>query len=267
VAAVDDRKPNRADQAGLIEWVFLDVGNVLYNDDPQNFEGYRFVFESIRRRLPDYSFADLLAEREEWAKTGADFILSKIVRRLFPETDPKSIFGPLRERIIETYERNNILNDGAHTVLQQLRSRWRLGIIANQPPQCRDSLIRRGLFDFFEIVAISDELDLHKPDVRLYEWALKQAGCDPARTVMVGDRRDNDIAPAKSVAMRAVLLTWPDCRSRGWNPDDPLAQAYLDSCDRIPLFSAVPVGPDPDATAITLHGLPAAIGKLSDEGK
>ncbi len=264
---MDDRKPDRTDQAGLIEWVFLDVGNVLYNDDPQNFEGYRFVFEAIRRRLPDYSFADLLAEREEWAKTGADFILSKIVRRLLPETDPKSIFGPLREQLVAHYDQNNILNDGAREVLERLRSRWRLGIIANQPPECRQSLARRGLLDVFDVVAISDELELHKPDVRLYEWALKQSDCDPARTVMVGDRRDNDISPAKSAAMRAVLVQWPNCRSRGWNPDDPLAQAFLDSCDRIPLFSAVPVGPEPDATSLTLHGLPAAIGKLSDKGK
>jgi 5'-nucleotidase len=246
----------------MIEWVFLDVGNVLYNDDPQNFEGYRFVFEAIRRRLPDYSFADMLAEREEWAKTGADFILRKIVRRLLPETDPKSIFAPLRERFAASYDQNNILNDGARDVLEQLRARWRLGIIANQPSECRHSLVRRGLFDFFDVVAISDELELHKPDVRLYEWALKQIDCDPSRTVMVGDRRDNDISPAKSVAMRAVLVQWPSCRSRGWNPDDPLAQAFLDSCDRIPLFSAVPVGPEPDATSLTLHGLPAAIGSL-----
>ena len=114
---MDDRKPDRTNQAGLIEWVFLDVGNVLYNDDPQNFEGYRFVFEAIRSRLPDYSFADMLAEREEWAKTGADFILRKIVRRLLPETDPKSIFGPLRERFVASYDQNNILNDGAREVL------------------------------------------------------------------------------------------------------------------------------------------------------
>jgi 5'-nucleotidase len=249
----------------VIDWVFLDVGNVLYNDDPQNFEGYRFVFEAIRRRIPGYSFADLLAEREEWAKTGADFILTKIVRRLLPDVDPKSIFGPLREQLVGSYERNNILNDGAREVLERLRARWRLGIIANQPPECRQSLERRGLLEFFDIVGISDELELHKPDVRLYEWALKESGCDPSRTVMVGDRRDNDISPAKSASMRAVLVKWPSCRSRGWNPDDPLAQAYLDSCDRIPLFSAVPVGPEPDATVPSLYGLPTAIANLVPE--
>ncbi len=111
----------------MIDWVFLDVGNVLFNDDPQNYQAYRFVYEAIRGRHPDYSFDAMLAEREAWAKTGADFILSKIVRPLLPPAEGKAIFTPLREHLIETYDRNNLLNDGAVEVLKELRSRWRLG--------------------------------------------------------------------------------------------------------------------------------------------
>ena len=248
----------------MIDWVFLDVGNVLFNDDPQNFEAYRFVYEAIRARQPDYSFAAMLAEREASAKTGADFILSKIVRPLFNKDEAQAIFGPLRDFLVDSYDQNNLLNDNAADVLEKLRSRWRLGIIANQPPQCRTSLERLGLLAYFDVVAISDELDLHKPDPRLYQWAIAKAGCDPSRAVMVGDRRDNDIAPAKAASMRAILVQWADCRSKGWNPDDPAAQAFLDSCDRVPLFSAVPVGPEPDRSVVGLAGLPAAVASLAD---
>jgi FMN phosphatase YigB (HAD superfamily) len=79
---------------------------------------------------------------------------------------------------------------------------------------------------------------------------------------MIGDRRDNDVAPAKSASMRAILIQWANCRSRGWNPDDPMAQAFLDSCDRVALFSAVPVGPEPDATIPTLHAIADAVRSL-----
>jgi HAD superfamily hydrolase (TIGR01509 family) len=246
----------------MIDWVFLDVGNVLFIDDPQNFQGYRFVHELLSKHHADYTFDAMLAEREEWARTGADFILRKIVRRLLPELDPKTVFAPLRSYLVESYDEFNLLNEGTIEVLKELRSRWRLGIIANQPPECRKSLERRGMLDFFDVVAISDELELHKPDPRLYEWAIAKAACDPRRTVMVGDRRDNDIAPAKSVSMQAILLHWADCRSRGWNPTDPMARAFIDSCDRVPLFSAVPVGPEPDASVPTLRGLSAAISGL-----
>jgi FMN phosphatase YigB (HAD superfamily) len=247
----------------MIDWVFLDVGNVLFIDDPQNFQGYRFVHELISKHHADYTFDAMLAEREKWALTGADFILRKIVRRLLPELDVKAVFAPLRSYLVESYDEFNLLHEGTIDVLQALRSRWRLGIIANQPPECRKSLARRGLLDFFDVVAISDELDLHKPDRRLYEWAISQAGCDPARAVMVGDRRDNDIAPAKDVSMRAILLNWADCRSRGWKPADPLARAFIESCDRVPLFSAVPVGPEPDFSVVALSELPAAVASLA----
>lgn len=248
----------------MIDWVFLDVGNVLFNDDPQNFEGYRFVFDAIHSRDPDYSFAAMLAEREAWALTGADFILSKIVRQRLPQSEPREIFGPLRDVLIETYDRNNLVNDGAVELLKELGARWRLGIIANQPPECRKSLERRGLLEYFDVVAISDEVELHKPDPRLYQWALSQSGCDPSRAVMIGDRRDNDITPAKNASMRAILVQWPSCRRKGWAPDDPLAEAFLESCDRVSLFSAVAVGPEPDATVASLRELPAALSCIAE---
>lgn len=248
----------------MIEWVFIDVGNVLFNDDPQNFHSYRTVYPAIAARHAQYTFAEMLAQREALAQQGANFILAEIVRRMLPEERPKTIFESLRAFLVENYDRHHLLNRGVVEVLQELRSRWRLGIIANQPAECRASLQRRGLLELFDVVAISDELDLHKPDVRLYQWTIEKAGCDPARSVMIGDRRDNDIAPANAALMRTILLQWADCRSKGWDPDDPMAQAFLDSCDRVPLFSAAAGGPNPDRIVVSLAELPAAVAALSE---
>jgi HAD superfamily hydrolase (TIGR01549 family) len=247
----------------MIDWVFLDVGNVLFNDDPQNFEAYRLLHEAIEARHPDYSFDALLAEREELARGGANWILNKIARRLLTEDESKAAFLTTREFLLNNYDRHHLWDERFWGMLEQLRARWQLGIIANQPIECRNSLARRGLLDFFEVVAISDELQLHKPDVAIYKWALDEAGCDPSRTVMIGDRRDNDIDPAHRASMRTILLQWPSCRSQGWNPQDPRAAAFLDSCDRVPLFSAVPVGAEPDLTITSLEQAPAAVAKLA----
>jgi 5'-nucleotidase len=247
----------------MIDWVFLDVGDVLFNDDPQNFLGYRFVYEVIRARHPDYTFGDMLAEREAAALEGHDFILSRIARRLLPADDVKPLLQSLRQELIGSYDENNMLNEGARKAIEVLRPQWRLGIIANQPIECRQSLARRGLLDSFDVVAISDEVEFHKPDVRLYEWAIAQAGCEPVRAVMIGDRRDNDIAPASQAGMRTIQVRWPDCRSKGWQPIDPMAQQFLDSCCRVPIFSAVPVGPEPDAVITSLAEAPAAVARLA----
>jgi 5'-nucleotidase len=251
----------------MIDWVFLDVGNVLFNDDPQNFEAYRLLYDTLRIRHPSYSFDSLMAEREERARGGENFILHTIAQRMLPQDEAKFALRNLRELLLKTYDRHNLWNERHLPVLEELRARWRLGIIANQPVECRNSLDRRGLREHFEIVAISDELHLHKPDVALYEWALTQSGCDPTRTVMIGDRRDNDIDPASRASMRTILLRWPDCRSKGWNPDDPLAAAFLDSCDRVPLFSAVPVGAEPELTIASLEEAPAAVSRLANSDR
>jgi putative hydrolase of the HAD superfamily len=64
-------------------------------------------------------------------------------------------------------------------------------------------------------MGVSDDLGLHKPDPALFARTLEIAGVVPARTVMVGDRLDYDMIPAKATGMRTVWVL------RGEAPDDP----------------------------------------------
>ena len=45
-----------------------------------------------------------------------------------------------------------------------------------------------------------------KPDVRLFVRVCEDLGVDPADCIMVGDRIDNDVVPAKLLGMRTVLI-------------------------------------------------------------
>lgn len=243
----------------MIDWIFFDVGNVLFNDDPQNYFAFRHVHRRIEQDRPEYTFSEMLADRESHALRGDHWILRKIAERFFSEDRRKRYFAEMKARLIAEYDRNHIPSEGLHELLDSLRSRFRLGIVANQPPECRNSLRRRGLLDHFDVVAISEEIQLFKPDVRLYEWAVEQAGCEPSRAIMVGDRRDNDVAPAGALAMRTILVEWLDNRLKGWNPDDPHAQAFLESCNRVPLFPGVNSNARPDRTVCSLREIEPAV--------
>ena len=48
---------------------------------------------------------------------------------------------------------------------------------------------------------------MEKPDRALFLRALSLSGCDAADAVMVGDRPDNDIMPAKALGMKTVRIT------------------------------------------------------------
>ena len=43
----------------------------------------------------------------------------------------------------------------------------------------------------------SAEIGLEKPDPKIFRLALSRAGCAPEEAVMIGDRIDNDIRPAR----------------------------------------------------------------------
>lgn len=96
----------------------------------------------------------------------------------------------------------------APAVLAALAGRYRLGIIANQTDGLRERLAAFGILDFFAPCAVISSWDwqVMKPDPRLFAIACAQAGVTPQEAVMIGDRLDNDIAPAKAAGMRTVWL-------------------------------------------------------------
>lgn len=56
-----------------------------------------------------------------------------------------------------------------------------------------------GILKYIDLVVASAEEGVAKPDLRIFEIALKRSGCPAEYAVMAGDRIDNDIVPAKKM--------------------------------------------------------------------
>ena len=95
----------------------------------------------------------------------------------------------------------------APSVLKTLSEQYRLGIIANQPVGTKARLDEYGVGQYFSLVLSSAEEGVEKPDREIFLRALSLSGCEAADAVMVGDRPDNDILPAKSLGMKTVRIT------------------------------------------------------------
>jgi putative hydrolase of the HAD superfamily len=92
-------------------------------------------------------------------------------------------------------------------LLRRLRERGlSLGIVANQPEAVRERLMRAGIGDLFAYQGLSGFTGFSKPDPRAFQAAAEALGVTPADCIMVGDRIDNDIVPAKALGMAAILL-------------------------------------------------------------
>jgi putative hydrolase of the HAD superfamily len=92
-------------------------------------------------------------------------------------------------------------------LLRRLASRGlKLGIVANQPAGMAERLQREGIADLFEHVGITGLTGLRKPDPRAFTAACDALAVTPAEAIMVGDRIDIDVAPAKALGMATILL-------------------------------------------------------------
>jgi HAD superfamily hydrolase (TIGR01549 family) len=92
-------------------------------------------------------------------------------------------------------------------LLRRLRGRGlKLGIVANQPPSARERLARAGVGDLFDYQGLSAVTGWRKPDPRAFLAATDALGVPPVACIMVGDRIDNDIVPAKALGMAAILF-------------------------------------------------------------
>ena len=94
----------------------------------------------------------------------------------------------------------------APEVLSRLCRRYSLGVIANQAAGLEQRLSAFGIRQYFSLVVSSWESGVMKPDPGIFRLALEKAGCAPREAVMIGDRLDNDILPAKALGMKTLWI-------------------------------------------------------------
>ncbi len=86
--------------------------------------------------------------------------------------------------------------------LDVLTPHFKLGLLSNgntYPERC-------GLKDRFAFVVFSQDVQIEKPDRKIFEITAQRAGCELAQLLHVGDSLENDVAGAQNVGAHAVWL-------------------------------------------------------------
>jgi HAD superfamily hydrolase (TIGR01549 family) len=135
--------------------------------------------------------------------------------------------------VLATYGafRSEDLYADALPALAALRARgYLLALVANQPAERTAEL--RALGVDADVIAMSDEMGVHKPDPAFFAAALSLMGNpDPQDVAYVGDRPDNDVRPSAAAGMRAVWI-----RRGPWGliwEDAPEAVLVVSSLDEL----------------------------------
>jgi HAD superfamily hydrolase (TIGR01509 family) len=244
----------------MIRWVFLDVGNILLDEDPLTFHVFSRHVEAIREARPEKTFELVLAEREARAEAGSAWPLHEVAAAYLGEDRCAEVWEAVDREVRARFAKLSPLIPGALSLVQELKARYRLGLIANQGPECRERLLDLGLWHHFEVTALGELEGVFKPDQALFRRALERAECRANECLMVGDRLDNDLAPAAALGMDTAWVTWPRRAEKGWNPRATFACAYLASLERIALRTAQRQGgPKPGLEVETISALLPAL--------
>ena len=165
----------------------------------------------------------LVDESDVWerrCKEQAEFEESKKLclteKDIYNEIQKASILqAPQFITVIDKYKFENVapyrselekLYDEAPAVISALSKKYELGIIANQPSGLKKSLEEFGILKYFKYIISSGDVQIAKPDIRIFKYALNVAKCEPDEACMIGDRLDNDIYPAKCLGMKTVWI-------------------------------------------------------------
>jgi len=159
-------------------------------------------------------------------QTGDDFV--PYVQRTFPDLKPEEIYTPWfkadvgeltslevweaigfqgdLEEIEKEYLDTIELNDGFLKFIIAIRNQYRLAIISND--SSRWSKYLREKFDinkFFDVISISGDLKIQKPDERIFQLTIEHLGCNAEDCLYVDDREEN-LEAASKVGMNTVLF-------------------------------------------------------------
>ncbi|MFC5528293.1 HAD family hydrolase [Cohnella yongneupensis] len=107
------------------------------------------------------------------------------------------------------YVKHATLMDQAKNVLSYLRSKYRTALITNGMTTIQYGKIdQAGIRDDFDLIIVSEEAGVKKPDPAIFGMATKKFGLTPAQCVYVGDHPVNDIGGAANAGMQTIWLQW-----------------------------------------------------------
>ncbi len=144
----------------------------------------------------------------------------------------------LSDKCVSDWHGNMSFDPQAEPLLKKLKKKYTIVLLSNfdHPPYVHGLLEQNGLTSLFDHVVISGEVGVQKPDVRIFEHALKAASLSANEVIHVGDSISDDVFGAHEAGITPVLIV-----KDGY---DEIAKihAYWDEDNRTDSDAALPEG-------------------------
>ena len=209
-----------------VKWVWLDLDDTLIDFKANSLIALRFTYRDCRleRYFPtceEWIESYLRHNHALWDRYNRAEITQDYLRM-------HRFLDPIRERVdkiadnfaaesrdmdtiyLDHLARQKCMVDGAMQLVDHLRAcSYNIGVLSNGFTDVQHRKIHTvGLDSKVDLVVLSDDIGVNKPDIRLYRHAMERAGItDPSHHLMIGDNPDTDIAGALRAGWRAILYS------------------------------------------------------------
>lgn len=170
--------------------IILDMYGVILEDPGEGF------YEYVNQTFPDLDHKEIYAI---WDKADIGEISSlEVFKRLGYTGD----LAAIEKAYLDTVE----VKEEFYAFADEMRKRYKLALLSNDSSEW--SRYFREKFDlnkYFDVITVSGDVKMKKPNPAIYQLTLKKLGLDAEDCVYVDDRRYN-LSAAEEVGIKAVLF-------------------------------------------------------------
>ncbi len=227
-----DQKPPIASSVPSL--VLFDLDDTLCDHYTSLRLRLRLAFEAALDSSYDVDVAALVEEAAAHSVGGTNHFADLLARHGVLDAERCKIaidhYASDRFRGLELFEESL-------DVVRHIRQFARVGMITNGPSRIqRDKIDRLAIADLFEVILVSEEEGVWKPDPLIFTRALDRFGVRPHAATFVGDSPEHDIAGAQAAGISSV---WINRRGRGW-PGGARADREISSLTELPSLLGLP---------------------------
>jgi HAD superfamily hydrolase (TIGR01549 family) len=190
----------------LIKNIFLDAGGVILNENTFEEQSANIITGIIRHHNADYSIEKYRNDVEEavyrFVPKVYDYVLYKNINDI-------NIFSEAKKQYKNELKNRNIpfaLMAGINDFLISFSENYRIGILGQYGNDFKKYLEDMNILQYFTFTEIQDDYKITKPDPGYFRAILEKCNCRAEESIMVGDRIDKDIIPAKMTGMKTIRV-------------------------------------------------------------
>lgn len=193
----------------MITTVLLDAGGVILDESEHERVRIEIATRILGGVAAGYTEGMLRDDLDEAIEVFCPRVLGYVFwKRVRPDL---TLFERLYDAFLAEWKERRPplkLMPGFKQEIGKISPHLKVGIAGQYGRDLLDLLEQEGVLDHFTYRFTQDDFNITKPDPRYLERIAKACGVERAECIMVGDRVDNDIIPAKQVGMKTVLVRW-----------------------------------------------------------